>query len=113
MKSRTRVERRRPANELCHGRGGKLVTGDYAVDPHPLRTAESWRHVAVSLVPDGPVTEQAISAARLCFQQTTIRSKRLANRARMDMKRVFPNDRAWPDPIQELVLGHELADRPG
>ena len=31
----------------------------------------------------------------------------------MHMERIFSNDRAWPDAIQELVFGHELACRTG
>ena len=31
----------------------------------------------------------------------------------MHMKRIFSDYRAWPDTIQELVFGHELARRTG
>ena len=31
----------------------------------------------------------------------------------MNVKCIFADDRAWPDTIQELVFGHELAGRTG
>ena len=62
---------------------------------------------------DGPVTEQAIAAARLSFQQTPIRPKSLADRHRVNMQRVFRDDRARPNAIHELVFGDDLAGRPG
>ena len=89
---------------------GKLVTGDFAFDPHPLQTDGRLRRVVTAC---GPVTQQAIPAARLSLQQTPIRTKRLADRAGMNVKCIFADDRAWPDTIQELVFGHELAGRTG
>ena len=68
--------------------------------------AASWRL-------DGPVTEQAIAAARFGLQQTPIGTKRLADRHRMNMQCIFRDDRAWPDAIHQLIFGDDLAGRPG
>ena len=101
--------RRRSANEACHGRG-KVGHRRFAVDPHPLQTDRRLRRV---VTPDGPVTEQAIAAARLGLQQIPIRTKRLADRRRMNLERVFHDNRAWPDAIHQLVFGDEFAGRSG
>ena len=63
------------------------------------------------MAPDGPVAEQAIAAAGFGFQQPPIRTERLADRRRVNMKRVFHDDGARPDAVHQLVLGDEFAGR--
>ena len=101
--------RRRSANEACHGRG-KVGHRGCTVDPHPLQTD---RRLCRVVPPDSPVTEQAIAAARPGLQQSPIRTERLADRHRMNLQRVFRDNRAWPDAIHQLVFSDSLAGRPG
>src|ERR1700733_1138613 len=42
-----------------------------------------------------------------------MRTKRPADRARMNMKCIFADYRAWPDAIHQLIFGDDLAGRPG
>ena len=65
------------------------------------------------MTPDGPVTEQAIAAARLGLQQTPIRTERLADRRCVNLKRVLHDNRAGPDAVHQLVLGDKFAGRLG
>ena len=65
------------------------------------------------MTPDGPIAEQAIAAAGLGLQQSPIRTERLADRRRMNLQRVFHDDRAGPDAVHQFVFGDELAGRSG
>jgi hypothetical protein len=80
------------------------------VDPDPLRTDRRDGGVLPS---HRPITKQAITAARLGFQQTPIRAKRLTDRGGMDMKRAFHDNRTGPNAIHQFVFGNELSGRPG
>jgi hypothetical protein len=71
-----------------------------------------WRLRRI-VTPDGPVTEQAIAAARLRLQQAPVRTERLADCRRVNMKRVFHDNSAGPDTVHQLVFGHKFASRLG
>jgi hypothetical protein len=60
---------------------------------------------------NAPATEQAIAAARLGLQQAPIRTERLADRSCVNMKRVFHDNGAGPDPAHQLVFGDKFAGR--
>jgi hypothetical protein len=65
------------------------------------------------VVADRPVTEQAKAAARLGFQQIPIGTKRLADRHRVNVQRVFRDDGTWPDATHQLIFADDFANRPG
>jgi hypothetical protein len=63
------------------------------------------------VTPDGPLTEQAIAAACLGLQQFPVRAKRLADRHRMNLQRVFHDNRSRPNAVYQLVFGDKFASR--
>jgi hypothetical protein len=62
-------------------------------------------------MPDRPVAQKAIATALFGLQQIPIRTKCLADRAGMNMQRVFSDDRAPPNAINQLVFCDEITGR--
>ena len=88
---------------------GKLVAGDFADHLFP---AEADGRPCLVVMPDRPVTKQAIAAARFGLEQTLVRTEGLADRGCMNLERVFHDDGARPDAVHQLVFGDKLAGRP-
>ena len=101
--------RRGSSDETRRGRG-KIGHRGFGFDPRPSHTGDRRRRLMTAC---GPVAKQAIAAARLSLQQTPIRTKRLADRARMNVKCIFPDDRARPDAMRQFVFGDDLSRRSG
>ena len=89
---------------------GKLVPASSSITRICVKT--DWRLCRV-VMPDGPVTEQAIVAAGLGLQQTAIRTERLADCCCVNLKRVLHDNRAGPDAGHQLVFGDKFAGRLG
>src|ERR1700731_333389 len=91
--------RRRSPDERCYASGE--VGSRYAYLP---QTDGRGRGVAV---PNSPFTEQAIAAAGLSFQQGAIWTERLTDCPYVNLKRVFHDNGAGPEPAHQFVFGHK------
>jgi hypothetical protein len=72
---------------------------------------KDYRGDRYALLPNGPSTEQAIAATKHRLEHSSIRAERLADRRYVNLKRTFLDDRARPNPAEDLVLGDELTGR--